>query len=74
MFTSPRTQFRIVLGVAAALGLTRLMAHLIFGVKTWDPIVFVSVTVLLGAVALIATYMPARKASRMEPLIALRYT
>jgi putative ABC transport system permease protein len=63
----------IVLGVASALGLTRLMAHLIFGIKTWDPIVFVSVTIVLSAAALFATYLPARRASRVDPLIALRY-
>ena len=63
----------VVIGVAAALGLTRFMAGLIYGVKTWDPIVFVTVAVLLSAVAWFATYIPARRASRVDPMVSLRY-
>jgi ABC-type antimicrobial peptide transport system permease subunit len=63
----------VVIGVGAALGLTRFMADLIYGVKTWDPVVFVTVAVLLSAVAWLATYIPARRASRVDPMVSLRY-
>jgi putative ABC transport system permease protein len=63
----------VLIGVAAALGLTRFMAGLIYGVKTWDPAVFVSVVMVLGAVSFLATYVPARRASRVDPMISLRY-
>jgi len=63
----------VVIGVAAALGLTRFMAGLIYGVKTWDPAVFVFVAVLLSAVSWLATYIPARRASRVDPMVSLRY-
>jgi putative ABC transport system permease protein len=63
----------VVIGVGAALGLTRLMAGMIYGVKTWDPAAFVSVVIVLGAVSLLATYAPARRASRFDPMVSLRY-
>jgi ABC-type lipoprotein release transport system permease subunit len=59
--------------VGAALGLTRFMAGLIYGVKTWDPAVFVCVVALLSAVCWFATYIPARRASRVDPMDSLRY-
>jgi ABC-type antimicrobial peptide transport system permease subunit len=67
------TAIGVVIGVAAALALTRFMAGLIYGVETWDPVVFVSIAVLLGAVSWLATYIPARRASRVDPMISLRY-
>jgi len=63
----------IALGIFVALGVTRLMASLVFGVKTTDPTVFMAGAILLGGVALIAAYVPARRASRIDPLDALRH-
>jgi len=63
----------VVIGVAAGLGLTRFMTNLIYGVKTWDPTAFISVVILLSAVCWLATYIPARRASRVDPMVALRY-
>jgi predicted permease len=63
----------VVIGVASALGLTRLMSSLLYGVKPWDPVTIVLVAVLLSGVTLLATYLPARRASRVDPMVALRY-
>ena len=63
----------VVIGAVAGLGLTRFLAGLIYGVKTWDPIAFVSVATLLSFVSWLATYIPARRASRVDPIECLRY-
>jgi len=62
----------VVIGVGAAFGLTRLIASLLYGVKNWDPLVFVTVPVLLSAVALLAVWLPALRASKLNPMEALR--
>jgi predicted permease len=62
----------VAIGIAAALLLTRLMATLLFGVGPADPLTYACVSLMLGAVALAATYLPARRASRVDPIIALR--
>jgi ABC-type antimicrobial peptide transport system permease subunit len=61
-----------VLGLVAAFAAARLMKSLLFSVSPWDPLTFVAVPVLVCIVALIACYVPARRASRVDPLTALR--
>ena len=63
----------VVVGIASALGLTRFMANLLFGVQARDPMVFVGIPLLLTAVALAAVWLPANRVTRVDPLTALRY-
>ena len=63
----------VVLGVAAALMLTRLLEGMVYGVSMRDPLIFLLVNLLLVAVSLAACYVPARRAMRVDPLVALRY-
>jgi predicted permease len=67
------TAIGLAIGVGASLALTRLIQRLLFGVSATDPLTFVMIPLLLAAVALLACWMPARRATRMNPLAALRY-
>jgi ABC-type antimicrobial peptide transport system permease subunit len=62
----------VAIGIASAFGLTRFIVSLLFGVKALDPTVFAAIPLLLTAVALLAVWIPARRASRVDPVIALR--
>lgn len=63
----------LALGIAASLALTKAIQNLLWGVTSADPATFLTVTLLLAAVALLACYLPARRALRVDPVIALRY-
>ena len=62
----------LVLGIAAAWGLTRFLETLLYDLSPTDPATFAAVAVILGGVAVLATYLPGRRASRVDPAVALR--
>jgi putative ABC transport system permease protein len=63
----------VVIGLGAAFGLARLITSFLFGVTPHDPVVFTAVPLVLTIVAFLAVWLPARRASRVDPIIALRY-
>jgi predicted permease len=67
------TSIGIALGLACALAASRLVANMLYGVSAWDPMTLAAVSVVLSAAAAVAGWIPARRATRVEPIVALRY-
>jgi len=67
------TVIGLAVGIALALASTRLLSGLLFGIKSTDPITFVAVAILLCVVAFLACWVPAQRAMRVDPMVALRY-
>jgi putative ABC transport system permease protein len=63
----------LMLGLGGALGVPRLLTAFLFGVRGWNPLTLIMVAGILGAIALLACYIPARRATRIDPMVALRY-
>jgi ABC-type antimicrobial peptide transport system permease subunit len=67
------TLIGLAIGLAGAFALTRLMASMLFGIGARDPMTMASVGIVLASVAMLASYVPARRAMKVDPIVALRY-
>jgi ABC-type antimicrobial peptide transport system permease subunit len=63
----------IAIGITGAFALTRIMSGLLFGVSATDSFTFIMISLLLGCIAMLASYLPARRAAKVDPIVALRY-
>lgn len=70
---APVSYKTILAGTMLSLGMTRLISGMLFGITATDPLTFAGVAALLGTVAFLANYLPARRASKIDPMVALRY-